>query len=182
MYLRFIAPVAPGGYTVTRSHVAPGLFGPAYDLWWDRRELTPALIGIRRELDWFNANLPAPRRLGVKAKGRWFRDGICWFRDSARDMLGHAHTLAALIEECGVRIDRIRSESPGQILYRDDWQVVAMPEKYRASRGSLAQSNPPPAGLLSLIWRWVRRGICPLVIPAPFRHPGLDPGSSLFFD
>ena len=159
MYLRFIAPVAPGGYTVTRSHVAPGLFGPAYDLWWARDEMTPALIGIRRELDWFNANLPAPRRLGVKAKGRWFRDGVCWFRDSARDMLGHAHTLAALIEECGVRIDRIRSESPGQILYRDDWQVVAMPEKYRASRGSLAQSNPPPAGLLSRMWRWVRRGI-----------------------
>ena len=96
MYLRFIAPVAPGGYTVTRSHVAPGLFGPAYDLWWARDEMTPALIGIRRELDWFNANLPAPQRLGVKAKGRWFRDGVCWFRDSARDMLSHAHTLAAL--------------------------------------------------------------------------------------
>lgn len=168
MYLRFIAPVKHGGYTVTRSNVAPGLFGPAYDLWWKREEMTPALLGIRRELDWFNDNLPAPKRLGVKAKGRWYRDGVCWFRDSAREMLGHVHTLAALIEECGVRIDCIRSRDPGQILYRDDWQVVAMPERYREIR-----SIPPPAGLLSFIWRWVRRGISSLfIIPArPFVIP-----------
>ena len=166
MYLRFITPVKPGGYTVTRSNVAPGLFGPAYDLWWDREEMTPALLGIRRELDWFNANLPVPKRLGVKAKGRWYRDGVCWFRDSAREMLGHAYALAALIEECGVRIDRVRSRDPGQILYRDDWQVVAKPEKYRVIR-----SAPPPVGLLSLIWRWVRRGIFSIPSPhAPLRR------------
>ncbi len=154
MYVRFIAPVKPGGYTVTRSHVAPGLFGPACDLWWTREEMTPALLGIRRELDWFNANLPVPKRFGVKAKGRWWSDGVCWFRDSAGEMLGHAYALAALIEECGVRIDRLRSRDPGQILYRDDWQVVAMPERHRVIR-----SIPPPAGLLLFIWRWACRGI-----------------------
>ncbi|WFL78370.1 hypothetical protein P7228_04720 [Altererythrobacter arenosus] len=155
MYLRFVSPVAPGGYTVTRSHVAPGLFRPAYGLWCQHRDApSPALIGIRREIDWFEDNLPVPRRLGVKAKGRWYSDGVCWFRDSAREMLAHAYTLAALIEECGVRIDRVRSRDPGQILYRDDWQVVAMPERYREIR-----SIPPPVGLSSFIWRWVCRGI-----------------------
>lgn len=117
MYLRFIAPAKPGGYTVTRSNVAPGLFGPANDLWWQRGELTPALIGIRRELDWFNANLPVPSRLGVKSKGRWWSDGVCWFRDGAGEVLRHGYILASLIEECGVRIDRIKSRNPGQILY-----------------------------------------------------------------
>ena len=57
-----------------------------YDLVWNR-EWTPAIHGIRGELDWFNANLPVPKRLGVSSKGRWYRDGVCWFQDSARDDL-----------------------------------------------------------------------------------------------
>jgi hypothetical protein len=43
-------------------------------------------------------------------------------------MLVHAFTLAALIEEGGVPIERIWTRDPGQILYRDDYQVVAKPE------------------------------------------------------
>ena len=159
MYLRFVSPVVPGGYTVTRSHLAPGLFGPAYQLWRQHRDApSPALIGIRREIDWFEDNLPVPRRLGVKAKGRWYRDGVCWFRDSAREMLAHAYTLSALIEDCGVRIDRVRSRDPGQILYRDDWQVVAKPDRFRPEKYRQNRSIPPPAGLSSMIWRWVCRG------------------------
>ena len=146
MYLRFIAPAAPGCGPVTRVGVAPGLFGPAGDLWWDSEHLTPTLIAIRAELDWFNANLPIPNRLGVKARGVWWRDGVCWFRDSAREMLRHAHTLAALIEDCGVVIERIRTRDPGQILYRDDWQVVAKPQRLRPAR-----SNPPPASPLTAL-------------------------------
>lgn len=148
MYLRFIAPAAPGRYSVTRSSVAPGLFGPAGDLWWSSTEPTPALIAIRRELDWFNANLPVPNRLGVKSKGRWYRDGVCWFRDSARDMLGHAYALATLIEDCGIAIERILARDPGQILYRDDYQVVAKPDRCRIG------SNRPPAGWMPALRRW----------------------------
>jgi hypothetical protein len=124
MYLRFTAPGA-----VTRARVAPGLFGPAYALWWDRTDDTPALLALRRELDWFDDRLPVPRRFGVKAKGRTWSDGVCWFRDHAREMLAHAFTLAALIEECGVPIERIWTGDPGQILYRDPFQVVAKPER-----------------------------------------------------
>ena len=124
MYLRF---TVPG--TVTRARVAPGLFGPAVDLWWDRTEDTPALLAIRRELDWFNEWLPIPRKFGVVAKRRTWSDGICWFRDDAREMVAHAWVLAALLEECGVPIERSWTRDPGQILYRDRWQVVAKPER-----------------------------------------------------
>jgi hypothetical protein len=124
MYLRFTAPGA-----VTRARVAPGLFGPAHDLWWGRTEDTPVLLALRRELDWFNDQLPVPRRFGVRARGRWWSDGVCWFRDEAREMVAHAHTLAGLIADCGVPIDRIWTRDPGQILYRDRWQVVAKPEQ-----------------------------------------------------
>jgi len=125
MYLRFTAPGV-----VTRARVAPGLFGAAYDLWWDRSEDTPSLLALRRELDWFNEQLPRPRRLGVVARGRWWPDGVCWFRDSAREAIAHGYALASLIEECGVPIERLWTRDPGQILYRDRWQVVAKPERY----------------------------------------------------
>ena len=124
MYLRF---TVPG--TVTRARVAPGLFGPASNLWWDRAEDTPALLAIRRELDWFNDWLPKPRRFAVVARGRRWDDGVCWFRDHAREAIGHAWVLAALLVECGVPVERNWTRDPGQILYRDRWQVVAKPER-----------------------------------------------------
>ena len=85
MYLRFTTPGI-----VTRARVAPGLFGPAYDLWWERGEDTPSLFALRRELDWFADHLPVSRRFGVRAKRRRWSDGVCWFRDCARETLRHA--------------------------------------------------------------------------------------------
>ncbi len=129
MYVRFTVPIAHGG-TVTRSKLAPGPFHAASQLWWrGDHEGDPILIAIRRELDWFNSNLPVPKRFGVKAKGRWYSDGICWFRDDARLMLRHMFALTSLVEECGVPISRRWTRDPGQLLYRDRWQVVAKPER-----------------------------------------------------
>ena len=130
MYVRFTARSADRN-VVTRLHVAPGFFGAAYDLWYNRHIDDTVLLAIRQELDWFNDWLPAPRRLTVKARGRLWHDGVCWFRDDARDMLVHANALAALIADCGVPVDRCWTRDPGQILYRDRWQVVAKPERGR---------------------------------------------------
>lgn len=125
MYVRFTTPGV-----VTRARVAPGPFRAAYDLWSDRRDdRDPVLLALRRELDWFNANLPVPSRFGVVARGRRWSDGVCWFRDTARDMLVHAHAMAALLEDCGVPVQRTWTRDPGQLLYRDAWQVVAKPER-----------------------------------------------------
>lgn len=128
MYLRFTAPAPRGRWTVTRANVAPGLFRSGYDIWSGDRD-NPIAIAIMHELDWFNDNLPVPTRFAVKAKGVWWRDGICWFRDDAGEVLRRAYVLASLIKENGIRIDRVTSRDPGQILYRDRWQVVAKPER-----------------------------------------------------
>ncbi|WP_341713242.1 hypothetical protein [Erythrobacter sp.] len=117
--------------TVTRAHVAPGPFLLASNLYWDGDpDNDPVLIALRRELDWFNDRLPVPKRFAVRAKGRWWKDGVCWFRDDAREMLAHMQALVSLIEDCGVPVTRSWTRDPGQLLYRDRWQVVAMPERY----------------------------------------------------
>ncbi|MDF8333217.1 hypothetical protein [Novosphingobium cyanobacteriorum] len=124
MFVRF---TTPG--TVTRASVAPGPFRAAYAIWNERTEDTPVLIALRRELDWFGDWLPVPDRFHVCAKGRRWSDGVCWFRDDAREMVAHAHALCALIEDCGVPVQRTWTRDPGQLLYRDRWQVVAKPER-----------------------------------------------------
>ncbi|MCB2089281.1 MAG: hypothetical protein KDD98_10710 [Sphingomonadaceae bacterium] len=125
MYLRF---TVPG--TVPRARVAPGPFRIASDTYWEGDyDNHPVLIAIRRELDWFNEWLPVPRRFGVVAKGRVWSDGVCWFREDAHDAIEHASIMVALLRECGVPIERNWTRDPGQILYRDRWQVVAKPER-----------------------------------------------------
>ncbi len=128
MYVRYTVPVERGG-TVTRAKLAPGPFQAAIDLWWDRpNEDNPILQAIRHELDWFNDKLPTPKRVGVKAKGQWWSDGVCWFRDSAKEPLRHMEVMVSLIEAHGIPITRNWTRNPGQVLYRDEWQVVAKPD------------------------------------------------------
>jgi len=130
MYLRFTVPKEHGG-AVTRANIASGPFWVANRLYWQGdRDNDPILIGLKRELEWFNSSLPVPKRFGVRARGVWWDDGVCWFRDDAGDMLHHMEVFIALIEECGVPVTRNWTRDPGQLLYRDRWQVVAKVEHY----------------------------------------------------
>jgi hypothetical protein len=63
----------------------------------------------------------------VKSRGRWYSEGVCWFVDDAREMIARAFALAALLRECDLPVTKLATRHPGQILYRDRWQVVAKP-------------------------------------------------------
>lgn len=110
-----------------------GLFGPAYEAR-DSGALPDWLrAAIGEEIGWFEANLAVPSRFGVvtRRSDRAY-GGVCWFRDAARDAIRHADTLAALVIEAGAPLTRLVSESPGDIVWRDDQQIVAMPRRRRA--------------------------------------------------
>jgi len=91
----------------------------------------PLRYAIWQEVDWFNQNLPVPPRARrcVRSRKRWYPDGICWFVAEAREMIEHAFVLASLLGEVGVPVRKIWSDQPGQVLYRDPWQVVAKPRR-----------------------------------------------------
>lgn len=124
MYMRFVSP--------QRSRVRGvdlGIFHGAYYCRKDP-ECSPILReAIQREVDWFNDYLPVPRArvFEVKSRKRFIAVGICWFKCDAREMIRRAYTLQALLGECGYVVTRLRTERPGQILYADDYQVVAKP-------------------------------------------------------
>ena len=143
MYLRFTVPVEHGGH-VTRARLAPGPFRSAYRLGSAAGDTTdcPLRHALRREHDWFNANLPIPDRVTVRARGRWWADGVCWFRDDAAEMLRHMHVLAALLWDFGIPVDRHVTRDPGQLLYKDSWQVVAKPD-FTWRTGRIGQTAHP---------------------------------------
>lgn len=126
-YVRFITP----HWRVRRCGADCGPFGPAYDALWEGDGSDAVRAAIRAELDWFEQHLPVPepRRAAfcVKSRGRWYPDGLCWFVAEAREMIGHAFVLAALLGELGVPFRKVATRRPGTVLYRDPWQVVAKP-------------------------------------------------------
>ena len=125
MYVRFVSP-----WPLPRRGVHGGLFGPAYGC--ARDPAVPAVLreGLWTEIDWFERQLPVPPRrvFQVRSRKRWLSDGICWFVDAAREPIAHAFALAALLGDCGVPVTKIATRRPGQIFYRDAWQIVAKPE------------------------------------------------------
>ena len=125
MYVRFISP-----WRIRRG-VDQGLFGPAYDASRAPAVAEPLRVALRHELDWFEANLPVPARDRFRVRSRkvWRPDGICWFVDEAREAIAHAFAVAALLRDCGVEVVKVATRRPGQILYRDAWQIVAKPEE-----------------------------------------------------
>lgn len=121
MYLRFIVD-APQAH----PH---GLFRSAYRPRYDDSAPEWLRVSIVEHYDWFNENLAIPRRFTVVSRRRHVRVGICWFRPEAREHIAHARELARLFAELGCVTVMLKTRHPGQILYRDDHQIVAKPEE-----------------------------------------------------
>jgi hypothetical protein len=124
MFIRFIAPWR------LRRGIDQGLFGPAYSALAAASVPEILRLAIRHELDWFEDALPVPRGRDfcVRSRKHWVSHGICWFRAEAGEMISRAHGLAALLDAAGLPVARLKTRRPGQILYRDPWQVIAKPD------------------------------------------------------
>lgn len=64
----------------------------------------------------------------MKSRKRWRNVGICWFLGEAREMVSHAFTWRCCCARAACRCRKQATHRPGQILYRDPWQIVAKPE------------------------------------------------------
>jgi len=124
MYLRFITPLRSSVRGVNL-----GIFSGACEC----REYEEAPVWLKRaiqeELDFFNEKLPIPQESAfvVKSRKRLISVGICWFKSDAIEMIRRAFALRALLAEYGMFVTTIITDRPGQILYEDDFQIVAKP-------------------------------------------------------
>jgi hypothetical protein len=121
MYLRFIV-VAP------QARTAHGLFRSDYHPRYDPHLPDWLRAPIEEQYAWFNEHLALPRRFTVASRRRRIFAGICWFRADSHEHIAHARELAALVAEAGQQTAVLKTRRPGQILYRDEYQIVAKPE------------------------------------------------------
>ena len=122
MYIRFVT-----GQFDRDSGLDCGFFQSTYGIRHNRWEIDPWLRAeISRSLDWFEDHMEEPERFDPtsrKRRGHW---GVCWFRPEAKRHLREAHHMAWLLNEAGIPVHRVRARNPGEIVWQDDHQIVAI--------------------------------------------------------
>lgn len=78
---------------------------------------------IREVLVWFNRNVTVP----ALEDSDW--RSLFWFRSSSQAVIGRLWELAYLLEDEGVFVTKVRTSQPGMIVYRDEHQVAAVPQR-----------------------------------------------------
>lgn len=122
MFLRFVTAEVDAD-----SGVRAGVFVAAYRLWHGDRLPDYEDERLGELILWFNRNLRRPNRFSRSSRRSRPGSAVCWFRPTAREHLARAHELAAILEENGVLVWRIKAPKVGYVVYEDEHQVVAEP-------------------------------------------------------
>ena len=78
---------------------------------------------LHEVLIWFNRNLTVPKLNDSD------RRSMFWFRSGSQPIISRLWELAHLLEEEGVFVTKVRTQHPGMIVYRDEHQVAARPQR-----------------------------------------------------
>ena len=85
---------------------------------------------LETSFDWFNENLIVPR-----LRERHWR-AVFWFRSESYQFVTSIWPIVVLLNELGVHVHKVRSDTPGRIIYADAHQIAAIPGRYIPRRYS----------------------------------------------
>ena len=107
--------------------VPSGVFAVAYTIL-DGAEIDDYYRNeIRKTLVWFTSNLPIPARFKRSRKPNRQDRGICWFKSEATECMANVRYLVHLVREQDIVVRELMTDTPGYMIYEDDFQVVAEP-------------------------------------------------------
>jgi len=101
-----------------------GVFHAAYDLQKSTQLESHEYDWLGDTIVWYQDNLPVPSYF---KKRKSDDPAICWFRVSAQARIGRLWELVHLLKEYGAFVRTIRTRNPGEIVYEDEYQIVAIP-------------------------------------------------------
>ncbi len=120
MYLRFVVGTnAENAFRLTGIIVSARILRDKSRLYGYESQL------VNEVFDWFNQNLPCPPFREKLESGEWTPDAVCWFRDRAREPIRRIWDLVAVLREHRVPVRMLETHDPGEIVYGDEFQVVA---------------------------------------------------------
>ncbi len=108
------------------SHQQQGIFHAAWNLLTSGELSDAEADDLRSLLEWFNANMPAPSKSQRNALSR---RAIFWFQPNAHDYIKKAWELVQLLRLHGILVEVLNTRMPGSVLYADDCQIAAVPNK-----------------------------------------------------
>jgi hypothetical protein len=120
-YIRFVTPRIH-----EESRCEKGLFCIAYRVRNSGKLPRTDEMALARFLEWFDENLPVPKRFRHISYNRGRYRAICWFKPQAENTIALMAAMANLISLYGVRIKTIETRQPGSITYEDDQQIAAV--------------------------------------------------------
>jgi hypothetical protein len=107
-----------------RSHWWKGVFSAIADLQDSGRLSVDESRYVEEQLDWFSSVLPFPTCFSRPESRR----GICWFTPNAGAVVTRMWKLVRVLEVNGKPVRLHKTHDPGLRIYRDAFQVVAVPQ------------------------------------------------------
>jgi hypothetical protein len=122
LYVRFVI-----AQRDEQSDQPVGVFSAVYAIE-DAGDLAPHELDWFRTVErWFNANLKRPTRFAWSSRPNAPERAITWLKMSAKEHVSMMRQLVALLEHKDVKVEELRTDKPGYVVYEDDFQVAAIP-------------------------------------------------------
>jgi hypothetical protein len=90
---------------------------------------------LAEALDWFNENLPAPPGQTMQEHDH----SACWFRSDAGESIVRMWDVVSVLQEAGQPVRFVWTDHPGEIVYCDNYQIVALRPHYGRRRNEVAE-------------------------------------------
>ena len=79
---------------------------------------------VEKSLDWFSSNLTSPPINETE------KNCVFWFCANQAQMVAEIWDLVSVLEMHDVNVTQVRTDDPGMIVYRDEFQVAALPSQW----------------------------------------------------
>lgn len=122
MYLRFVVDRVDDG-----SSEPQGLFQAVYDLLHDGHLSKDEQARAKKVFNWFDKNLPGPKRFSRSSKRSAKAVAISWFKPTAHECIRQMQEFACILYAHDIPTRVIKTRRPGYVVYEDDLQIVAQP-------------------------------------------------------
>ncbi len=124
-FIRYI-----GGTPQDNPYLATGIITLARILR-DEGKLQPYAVELVNEFfEWFNESIPCPPFTENIKSGKWTTDAVAWFKETNPAIQIQMWDIMCVLKEHDQQVRFIQTETPGKIVYEDQFQIVAETPKY----------------------------------------------------
>ena len=83
---------------------------------------------LQKLIEWFDNNLPVPEFYDDRSKRSEEQHTYFWYKDSATGFLDKMKALTMILEENGIKVERlVAQEIPGKLVFEDECQIAVIP-------------------------------------------------------